>query len=119
MRGTPEIASKKSPFHISWNGLFSSHFFHFLSFSHEKDEKNTASGCVYYTTTRNIWELQRRFLYLAFVDHYTTTRNIWELQLQLVRILLNRNYTTTRNIWELQRISITKNYWCSVKISYK
>ena len=97
MRGTPEIASKKSPFHISWNGLFSSHFFHFLSFSHEKDEKNTASGCVY----------------------YTTTRNIWELQLQLVRILLNRNYTTTRNIWELQRISITKNYWCSVKISYK
>ena len=74
-------------------------FCHFLT---KKDEKNTASGCVYYTTTRNIRELQPSGVVSVNRSNYTTTRNIRELQLYMLIGRRSVYYTTTRNIRELQ-----------------
>ena len=54
---------------------------------HNKKHQGTTTGgpcrttSPYYTTTRNIRELQRQHLPGEQVPHYTTTRNIRELQL--------------------------------------
>ena len=56
----------------------------------------------YYTTTRNIRELQRGARRVLRVGDYTTTRNIRELQPPGCQRAPYQYYTTTRNIRELQ-----------------
>ena len=62
---------------------------------------------VYYTTTRNIRELQLAPAAGHFLYNYTTTRNIRELQPYFPTALPCYNYTTTRNIRELQPCTCT------------
>lgn len=79
MRETPEVAPKKV--HSIFHGM---DFFRpvcsvFGHFSHEKEEKTASSRCVYYTTARNIWELQHCRLGGSAGCNYTTARNICEV----------------------------------------
>ena len=63
----------------------------------------------YYTTTRNIRELQLFSLAFGSLADYTTTRNIRELQPGRGVYDLTQDYTTTRNIRELQHQSDRSN----------
>ena len=57
---------------------------------------------IYYTTTRNVRELQHRLCNYFCLSYYTTTRNVRELQLENLGPLDEIDYTTTRNVRELQ-----------------
>ena len=57
---------------------------------------------LYYTTTRENWELRPAASVAVRHYHYTTTRENWELRLSAKRTINKQDYTTTRENQELR-----------------
>ena len=66
---------------------------------------------IYYTTTRNVRELQPRSVRSGRPGHYTTTRNVRELQPPMRFGEAISDYTTTRNVRELQQCCRPGRSW--------